>query len=700
MGKNKRHKDSSNSSKDGNFSSQKYEQPGSSYLSNNNNKNNNNAGTGGVTERNYQREDNSNRVGGLIGWCYYEKHSITWVLGCALLGMLLGFGIGTGHLTGANGLHSPWRSNLAAKIRSSYWYDLFLFRGLFLFSSSEKNGDNILFQDMNINTMNRDHIITVEIGKNVHRLTISDEATKTTFSASYNDIDLGDGSLQASRQQNPFALVDSTHPRAFATLRELVIRDGGYVHPDLGFLVPAPCGADRGLGMVSDSYDRCQVNCFQDERTPNLKVIGNNINNNTQFTQREILLKIPLESQMTRALALNTLLPLIPHDVNQRAPLEDLDDSTLLAMLLAHEKGKGRKSRFYAYIVTLPSVTCNSCNLNNNNGYDRTPSLSCGYATFNRAQSLEVIMALNSDFGLDVNGWSSELKKASDYAERISGSLARDYGEYILPGGSDQSSSGGRSNTPTSSESGKDRSSLGSSTPTVGGHHGKNSGGDNKPYQSTDRSNPSLSNIHDNQKLNSVISNIQWALCVVSSRAIAGNEMYGSLRLVPVADLINHDAESGMLVELRDDKRKDNNGKTGNVNSDEEDFLGFSKEETDAGAFIVRSLRNERHKPLKLGQELLINYNLPNYSPLDWFINTGFVPAERLLAPVLLHNALPRISRKDQPTSSSQSQNGMGSFNSRQQISKGPGGSQSSTSKVFFEERPGLTVIHQPRPDL
>jgi hypothetical protein len=49
--------------------------------------------------------------------------------------------------------------------------------------------------------------------------------------------------------QNP------SHPRVFAVLREAVIREeGGYVHPDLGFMVPAPCGAARGIGMVRNAY--------------------------------------------------------------------------------------------------------------------------------------------------------------------------------------------------------------------------------------------------------------------------------------------------------------------------------------------------------------------------------------------------------------------------------------------------------------
>jgi len=51
--------------------------------------------------------------------------------------------------------------------------------------------------------------------------------------------------------------------------------------------------------------------------------------------------------------------------------------------------------------------------------------------------------------------------------------------------------------------------------------------------------------------------------------------------------------------------------------------------ESDIGAFVVRSIRHGRRKPLKKGQELLVNYNVPNYSPLDWFLSLGFVPTER-----------------------------------------------------------------------
>ena len=35
-------------------------------------------------------------------------------------------------------------------------------------------------------------------------------------------------------------------------------------------------------------------------------------------------------------------------------------------------------------------------------------------------------------------------------------------------------------------------------------------------------------------------------------------------------------------------------------------------------------------KPLRKGQELLANYNVPMYSALDWFVNLGFLPREKM----------------------------------------------------------------------
>jgi hypothetical protein len=114
------------------------------------------------------------------------------------------------------------------------------------------------------------------------------------------------------------------------------------------------------------------------------------------------------------------------------------------------------------------------------------------------------------------------------------------------------------------------------------------------------------------------IDSLRWALCHVASRAVAGREAHGRLRLVPMMDLINHDEAADKFYEV-----------VGNETSSDPDGFALHAEENDAGAFIVRSRRHGRSKPLKKGQELMANYNVPKYSPLDWFINMGFVPPER-----------------------------------------------------------------------
>jgi hypothetical protein len=124
---------------------------------------------------------------------------------------------------------------------------------------------------------------------------------------------------------------------------------------------------------------------------------------------------------------------------------------------------------------------------------------------------------------------------------------------------------------------------------------------------------------------------IQWALCHISSRAIAASPKHGALRLIPLMDLINHNVDSGNFVELN-----------GSESLEEGDVVD-AEEEEDSGMFIVRSLRLGRRKPLKRGQELLVNYNVPQYSPLDWFLNMGFVPPERSERWELLEPVLPKI---------------------------------------------------------
>ena len=57
---------------------------------------------------------------------------------------------------------------------------------------------------------------------------------------------------------------------------------------------------------------------------------------------------------------------------------------------------------------------------------------------------------------------------------------------------------------------------------------------------------------------------------------------------------------------------------------------GVNLIDEDRGAFIIWSVRHGRRKPLKRGQELLANYNVPDYSPFDWFVSLCFVLPEQI----------------------------------------------------------------------
>ena len=116
---------------------------------------------------------------------------------------------------------------------------------------------------------------------------------------------------------------------------------------------------------------------------------------------------------MTRTVALDTLLPRISAEVQRKANLNELDDAALLVLLLAHERGVGRYSRWLPYIASLPLEP------------------SCGYSKTLRPYMLDSINALRDELGLDVNGWPGELLKATQYAERIANGLARDYGNFL-----------------------------------------------------------------------------------------------------------------------------------------------------------------------------------------------------------------------------------------------------------------------------
>lgn len=440
-------------------------------------------------------------------WLRAERQGIIWVMGCIGLGCLFGFGIGNGWLTGAsNSQVSPWRVELGARIRVSFWYQIIFFRP---------------------------------------------RRPKVNSSV-------------ASNNGNRIGPLDPSHPRVFAVLRESIVRETkGYVHPDLSILTPAPCGAARGIGMGRDSYQTCQCKCFpgvakekadlgrnqnqRQFRDPNSTLWFPPIPNHAVYKQEEVLIRVPLSFQMTRTVALDTLLALLPGDVQRKASLHELDDAALLALLLAHERGIGRHSRWLPYIASLP----------------KEPS--CGYSPRLRPYLLDSIPALHEELGVDTYGWKGELVKAHKHAAKIAQGLTKDYGAHLK--------------TPEGI---------------------------------------------------SALASIEWALCQVISRGIAGSEEYGSLRMVPMLDMVNHDAQAGGFVEL-----------TGKESLEHSDFVEAAEE--DAGTFVIRSVRHGRRKALRKGQELLVNYNIPHYSPLDWFVSLGFVPPERHSPWHKMDGALPRV---------------------------------------------------------
>ena len=526
-----------------------------------------------------------------------EPGVILWFVLCILIGICLGLGIGTGYFPGGYG-HPPtqWRIQLGQRIRNSFLHDT-LHRGTAARSVlSPASDDSSAEQQARATAF-------PPFTKWIHQGDGGASGENTNYVSDISRA-LGDANSLWNRfssnklfgrgKSAPPVIAYRSHPQAFYTLREMIIReDHGYVHPDLGLLTPAPCGTERALGMVSSRYHECQVTCSRGTTarlsspsstnhahdTNSTNSSGNDSSNVYQlpkgwYPQEEILLRIPLSIQITRATALKALRAILPVDVQRRAPLEDLDDAFLLALQLAHEHGRGRNSRFHAYIATFPM------------------SSTCGYSPGIRASAMDMVASLGATYGLDVNGWPAEIHKAYEYAERISSSFARDYGSYIT--------------------------------------------------------------VAKNVK---VLSLLQWSLCHVSSRAIAGRELNEdgipvigptkkkSLRLVPMLDMINHDATAGLVQELYNDNEE------GGVASVElEDGKHYSNvQESEHGTFIVRSMRHGKVLPLSKGQELFINYNVPEYSALDWFLMMAFVPPERMERWEKLDGVLPRV-RVERPS--------------------------------------------------
>lgn len=308
-------------------------------------------------------------------------------------------------------------------------------------------------------------------------------------------------------------VVSKEERKTFDALRKaLQSQPGGYVHPSLGIISPAPTsGAPRGLGIVS---------AVKEKKT----------------SKDDALIKVPMSYQMTRSLALSTLTPLIPADVLRRVPLNDLDDAALLVLLLAHERGQGKKSKFKAYIDALPDGAGG-----------------CGWA----GEGADDFRKLPNEVEPE------DIEAGISYAYRVSTGLAFDYGEYLVQTA--------------------------------------------WPREWKDDASQAL----------------RWSLCTVSSRGTAANSIPGNYeggygtRLVPMADLANHDLMSAGFIELSGTERASNG-----------DFSDAV--ETDAGTFVIRSVwKDWRARDLEVGDEVTVNYNLPHYGAVDWYMSLGFVPPER-----------------------------------------------------------------------
>ena len=306
----------------------------------------------------------------------------------------------------------------------------------------------------------------------------------------------------------------SAADRVFEALRKAIEKiPGGYVDERLGLLSPAPCGAARGLGIVSSKRK---------------KRAGGSEND-------DVLFKIPVEYQLTRQLALSTLTPLIPPDVLQRLPLKELDDAALLVLLLAHEKGLGKKSKFKAYIDTLS---------------DSIDGSGCGWASEGASDFRKLPREVDPE----------DVEAGLAYAHRVSTGMASDYGEYLSK----------------------------SAWP-------KEWKGDN------------------------ISQALLWGLCTVSSRGTAANQIPGDseggtgIRLVPLADMANHDLLSAGFIEL-----------SGHETIADGGFVDAKA--NDAGTFVIRAVwgADWKTKALDVGDEITVNYNLPYYGAVDWYLSLGF----------------------------------------------------------------------------
>ena len=439
-------------------------------------------------------------------------------------------------------------------------------------------------------------------------------------------------SKQSNQPINPYF-----HPMAFHALREHIIRyDNGFVHPDLGFLVPAPSGAERGIGMIRDTYTKCQVHCnpgTAEEKIRHKTEMQTQLENSKlqdridEELMEEMMKEFPGISTSSITGAVNTAssstlrvesVPSQTHNqpIDVDKPLDPMRNTTTYAGIHA--------------AVQLQQTLYSNSPYSQSEILLRIPI----EAQITRKLALDTLLGL---IPLDQTSRQAHMEELDDgfvlavylAYERGLGTKSRIW-PYIatLP------------NRPTCALNWGWRQSIVDVVTALSMEMGTDvQGWPNEISKATEIYEMivlSLSRLFGDllptRPGEDVTENIRWALCHVASRAIAGRESHGSLRLVPMMDMINHDAAAGKFMEL-----------SGTEKLEDGDIL--DADETDAGTFVVRSRRHGERKPLKRGQELMANYNVPHYSPLDWFLNMGYIPPERAGTWTMLEAALPRSYR-------------------------------------------------------
>lgn len=645
------------------------------------------AGYQPTSPNNNNNNSSSNNNNSFLSWVFSERESLSFIMVCAALGMFLGFAIGAGWLTRGAGSYqytrlanrvlgamsnktgfvrkrsmkhfvvSAWRANLAKRIRSTLIYQLLTFRKAarerffvdifaLLFWNNRDSPmwppNWILFRDVDLTS--------IDIGQGglspimvsslsfilpwrkslINRLARNDRAKVNLRDLNGNIIGSSEQILPIKSNQpiNPYY-----HPMAFHTLREYIIRfDDGFVHPDLGFLVPAPSGAERGLGMVRDTYTKCQVHCNPGTAEEKLKqrmetiqlsedshlqaqidaeilkelmdeipgleattaetvssssaatkispqVTKQSINKKDKVpdplknttTYEGIQAAVQMQHQSTPANSEYTQSEVLLHIPLEAQVTRKMALEILLGLLSPDQNGRAIEELDDAFILAVYLAHERGLGINSRIWpYIATlpTSPTCALHWGWQQSVVDVLTAMSVEMGTDVQGWPNEISKAADMSEKIVLTLSRAFGETLAK----------RSNVPD------------------------------------------------------VTTNIRWALCQVASRAVAGREEYGSLRLVPMMDMINHDLAADKFTEV-----------TGKEKMEDGHFL--DADENQAGSFVVRSQRHGERKRLKKGQELMANYNVPSYSPLDWFLNMGYIPPERAGKWTMLEAGLPRNYR-------------------------------------------------------